>query len=314
MVQIGGWIKLWRKIMSHKFYPTNENRKFTRYEAWLDMILLANYEGKKWLGISVERGQLAFAVPFYVSRWKWSDRAVRRFFGALVLSGEVSKQPQVNTVLITICNYEELNPTATTTPVRATAGEVTEDCQPTKVIKNKEEKDSGKKKSKDLPFYAVDSDESQLTNFCIEQIKRNHPTVKFDHKKKQQISHMFNDMVRLDDISLKQAKFIILWVTSHNDLKSGFSWADQFMSPLKFRKSNKDGIRFTTMWLRQMGKEKTQSGGKPADMTAVEWDRVRDMPACEKCETKEHMKIMSRSGRMSKWYCQKCNTANTVQR
>ena len=305
-----------RSAFCSRFHPSNEDRPYTKYEAEHDLYDIANYADKTWHGILIKRGQLAFSRAYYERRWQWDRKKVQRFFKALSNDHTIVLTPVHGvTTIITLCDYVTLVSKKTAKPevdVQGDDQDVTETCPPT-IIETKE-KGSVKKKAKELPFFADDSEESQLTRFCIEQIKKNHPGVKFDTRRKQQIALMFSDMVRIDKISLAKAKEMIIWVTTHDDKKTHFSWADQFMSPLKMRKTNKDGIRFSTMWERAMSKERGQLGGRPANMTAVEWDRVRDMPSCFKCKTDEHMKIMSRSGRMSKWYCQKCNTAKTVQR
>jgi hypothetical protein len=311
-----GFVGMPRSVFCSKFHPGNEDRPYTKYEAELDLYDIANYADKTWHGILIKRGQLAFSRSYYERRWKWDRKKVQRFFKSLSSDHTIVLTPVHGiTTIVTLCDYVTLVDKKTDKSeanVQGGGQDVTENCPPT-IIETKQ-KDTVNKKPKEPPFFAADSPESQLTRFCIEKIKSNHPTVKFDSKRKQQIALMFADMVRIDKISLEKAKEIIIWVTSHNDKKTGFSWADQFMSPLKMRKSNRDGIRFTTMWLRQMAKGKGLLGNRPADMTPAEWDRVRDMPECEKCKTMEHMKIMSRSGRMSKWYCQKCNTSNTVQK
>jgi len=40
-----GWIKLHRKIQEHWLYQ--EKRKFSRFEAWIDLLMMMNHEDSK---------------------------------------------------------------------------------------------------------------------------------------------------------------------------------------------------------------------------------------------------------------------------
>ena len=42
-----GWIKVHRSIREHWLYE--EKRKYSRFEAWLDILLMVNHEDKKVL-------------------------------------------------------------------------------------------------------------------------------------------------------------------------------------------------------------------------------------------------------------------------
>lgn len=42
----GGWIKLWRKVQQHPFYK--ERRVFSRFEAWLDLLFMANHQNHEF--------------------------------------------------------------------------------------------------------------------------------------------------------------------------------------------------------------------------------------------------------------------------
>jgi len=42
---VGGYIKLWRKIWNDKLFK--QKRKFSRFEAWIDMIMLAAGKDKE---------------------------------------------------------------------------------------------------------------------------------------------------------------------------------------------------------------------------------------------------------------------------
>ncbi len=76
-----GYIKLHRRLQENKLWLLDP---FTRGQAWVDMLLLANYkEGwirKRGILVTVNRGQLGWSEVALAKRWKWSRGKVRRFF------------------------------------------------------------------------------------------------------------------------------------------------------------------------------------------------------------------------------------------
>jgi uncharacterized phage protein (TIGR02220 family) len=106
-----GWIKLHRAIMDH---PDWLAEPFTRAQAWVDLLLLANHKvghiRKRGILIEVQRGQVGRSEETLAARWKWSREKVRRFLGRLGADGQISRNPvQQNpklSCLISIVNYE----------------------------------------------------------------------------------------------------------------------------------------------------------------------------------------------------------------
>ena len=106
-----GWIKLHRIIMDH---PDWLAEPFTRAQAWVDLLLLANHKighiRKRGILIEVQRGQVGYSEETLAKRWKWSRDKVRRFLGVLGRVGQISRKPvQQNpklSCLISIVNYE----------------------------------------------------------------------------------------------------------------------------------------------------------------------------------------------------------------
>ena len=112
----GGWIKLHRVIMEH---PDWLSEPFTRAQAWIDLLLLANHKTghirKRGITITVERGQVGYSEDALASRWRWSRGKVRRYLSELTRLSQVSRKISEKTVqkntsvssLIYIVNYEK---------------------------------------------------------------------------------------------------------------------------------------------------------------------------------------------------------------
>jgi hypothetical protein len=103
-----GWIKLHRKIKDSELYP--KGREFTKYEAWLDLLMIANHSEKNVVvGNEVfvcKRGQSVRSVESYQKQWNWTRQQVRCFFDLLVRLEMITKETTSKTTILTICNYD----------------------------------------------------------------------------------------------------------------------------------------------------------------------------------------------------------------
>lgn len=104
---MSGWIKLHRKIQDHWIYQ--EKRKFSRYEAWIDMLMMANHKGNKFLHgnelVEVEKGQFITSEVKLMERWDWGKNKLRLYFDLLEKDGMIIKKSDRKRTTITICNY-----------------------------------------------------------------------------------------------------------------------------------------------------------------------------------------------------------------
>ncbi len=107
-----GWIRVHRQVQDHWLW---RGERFSRGQAWMDLLLEANYEDRQVrLGnqfITVKRGQALVSQRKLVNRWGWARNTVARFLRVLkvdqMLSLEVSHGPEGGYTLITVLNYEQ---------------------------------------------------------------------------------------------------------------------------------------------------------------------------------------------------------------
>lgn len=108
-----GYIKLHRKIWDHPFW--REKRKFSRAEAWIDLILMANGKDKEVIfdgrPMLIRRGQLLTSQRKLAARWRWSKTKTADF---LKISSKHDHAIEIisdrKKSIITILNYEHYNP------------------------------------------------------------------------------------------------------------------------------------------------------------------------------------------------------------
>lgn len=92
-----GWIKIDRQLKDHWIWT---GEKFTRGQAWVDLLMLANWEDATIVFngqvTGVERGQLMTTIGFLAKRWMWSENKVRRFMADLRAEGMVRTNGRPN--------------------------------------------------------------------------------------------------------------------------------------------------------------------------------------------------------------------------
>ena len=102
-----GWVKLHRKIQDHWLYQ--EERQFSRYEAWLDLIMMANHKDNKTLidGSlkTVKKGQLITSIRKLCDKWNWSNTKVKNFLNLLQDDEMIDVKSDTKKTVITIVNY-----------------------------------------------------------------------------------------------------------------------------------------------------------------------------------------------------------------
>jgi len=106
---MSGWIKLHRKVREHWIFQ--EKRKFSRFEAWVDLLMMANHKDNKFLLgnelIEVNRGQLVTSELKLMERWRWGKSKLRDFLKLLEEDGMIVRKSDRKKTVITICNYNE---------------------------------------------------------------------------------------------------------------------------------------------------------------------------------------------------------------
>lgn len=107
MSKNNGWVKLYRSSFLNGYYFSEP---FTRWQAWVDLLLLANHTSgfirARGVKVSVNRGQIGYSMPTLAERWKWSKGKVIRFLSELTEMKQISLQKTNITTLVSILNYE----------------------------------------------------------------------------------------------------------------------------------------------------------------------------------------------------------------
>lgn len=103
---MAGYIKLHRSIEENEFYFSE---RFTKAQAWVDLLLLANHRPNtmfvRGVEIQIETGQLARSQITLAKRWKWNRRTVKQFLNMLEKRQMIHTRLSNITTIISILNW-----------------------------------------------------------------------------------------------------------------------------------------------------------------------------------------------------------------
>lgn len=131
--KLGGYMLIYRKMLND---PLWLSERFTKAQAWMDLLFLANYEdGYIVVGngenVPVKRGQCAWSKERLAQRWKWSRGKVERFLIHLIEQGTIQRIEQGKigrkTTIINILNYEKYQDRTTNKTVHQAQNSTTND-------------------------------------------------------------------------------------------------------------------------------------------------------------------------------------------
>lgn len=102
-----GWISVHRKIRDCKYIW--DDKPFSRGQAWIDLLLMANHEDKEILFNGcyrkIERGQTLTSVVKLSDQWGWSRKKTTNFLNALKMAQMVDLKTDNKSTTITVINY-----------------------------------------------------------------------------------------------------------------------------------------------------------------------------------------------------------------
>lgn len=102
-----GWFSIDRALLSHELWL---REPFTRGQAWVDMIGLANHADCfiRVRGVikPIRRGQMGWSQAKLADRWQWSRTKIRAFFDELEKEQQIKQHHDDATCWLTVLNYD----------------------------------------------------------------------------------------------------------------------------------------------------------------------------------------------------------------
>lgn len=224
-----GWIKLHRKLSDNPLWTCEP---FTKGQAWVDLILLANHEYnyfyKRGIKIEVQRGQIGISEVGLSDRWKWSRTKVRLFLNQLEKEQQIIQQKCNVTQLVTIINYDYYQQKEQQTIHQKDTKRTPKEHQ-----KDTNKNDKNEENDKNEKKYI---EEAYLLNEFSKSL--------FNEKYVNNNSlDCFDKLIRLDNYTSDQIKKAI-----RNGKNDAF-WNKNFLSPVKLREKDKLQILYIDKFL-----------------------------------------------------------------
>lgn len=243
-----GWIKLHRKIQDHWIWQ--EKRKFSKAEAWIDLLMMVNHEDKKVpLGnelILVKRGQRITSIRQLCDRWGWSNTKVTQFLKMMQTDGMVTVKSDTKKTVITIENYDVYQSRKDEKTTENSHEDDTKQTQKhtNKNDKNDKELNTSRRKQRE---YEESSPYMKMAKYFLQKIREWKPDYVFRGNMHTWADH-FRKIHELDKRSKESIKEVIDWATSDD------FWQVNILSPAKLRK------QFDTLQAR-MNQERNRAQG-----------------------------------------------------
>lgn len=103
-----GYIKLYRCIRDNDVIW---EERATRLQAWLDILMMANYQDKKGYFnkhfMEFKRGEIVTSEVKLAAKWKWNKRTVTRFLDTLVEEKMIVVNKSHSYTTISVVNYDK---------------------------------------------------------------------------------------------------------------------------------------------------------------------------------------------------------------
>ncbi len=98
---MSGWIKLHRELIDWEWYTDHNTCRL-----FIHCLVRANFEAKKWRGISIARGQFWTSLPTLQAETGLSASQIRTSLTKLESTGEIAVKSQAQGRMVTVLEYE----------------------------------------------------------------------------------------------------------------------------------------------------------------------------------------------------------------
>lgn len=103
-----GYVSIHREIMDHWIW---QDKPVSKGQAWVDLILLANYKAEKFSYkdkvVEGKRGSVYRSITYLADRWGWGRDKATRFLHQIEADGMIKLEATTHQTTISIVNYED---------------------------------------------------------------------------------------------------------------------------------------------------------------------------------------------------------------
>lgn len=236
-----------------------QKRKFSKFEAWIDILLSVNHkEGKVLIDYSVEtvkRGEFITSEVKLANKWNWDRKTVRKFLTLLQQEEMILKSSTKRWTSITVINWDKYQLDGQEVGQEVGQGVGQDRDRGLDTNKNDKNDKNDKKNNISSKVFADESQELLLAQKLKTLILSNNPKARVPDNL-QKWAYEIDKMIRLDKRTPKEIESVIEF--SQNDS----FWMANILSVAALRK------QFDKLYLQS----KRQRNMKPNQPVKTFWD------------------------------------------
>ena len=236
-----------------------QKRKFSKFEAWIDILLSVNHrEGKVLIDYSVEtvkRGEFITSEVKLANKWNWDRKTVRKFLTLLQQEEMILKSSTKRWTSITVINWDKYQLDGQEVGQEVGQGVGQDRDRGLDTNKNDKNDKNDKKNNISSKVFADDAQELLLAQKLKTLILSNNPKARVPDNL-QKWAYEIDKMIRLDKRTPKEIESVIEF--SQNDS----FWMANILSVAALRK------QFDKLYLQS----KRQRNMKPNQPVKTFWD------------------------------------------
>ena len=217
-----GWISVERDLRGHWLW--GKNRKLSKLEAWLDMLIAVNHSAAKveikGFIYTVNPGESVMSLDSWARRWNWNKSAVRRFLKLIESDSMIVLESDTVTTRVSVCNYCKYQNKRNADETQTKHKRNTDETQMT--LNNNDNKENNENNEKKIKGF--NSELKEFSEHCI-----SHYNSKLGDKKKpdskstlKQLGVLLKDKVTLEDVKkVIDHKYNEFFVEPGNEYQQG---------------------------------------------------------------------------------------------
>jgi len=209
-----GYIKLYRKIQDNPLY--RERRRFSRNEAWIDLLLLANHKATSILVdlqiVSLKAGDVFSSQRILSRRWGWGIASVNRFLNFLKRGTQVGIRTERKYTIISILNWKQYQGRAEHQAERKAEHERNTDGTQVETINNV-------KNEKNVKNISIERQSRKDLSIIFLYISKKNLPLKEKDKKQSFIKRHLRSAKVLIPYGLDRTEEVMDWLEEHADYK-----------------------------------------------------------------------------------------------
>jgi len=252
-----GWVKLHRQFKDWEWYNKSE-----MVHLFIHCLIKSNFKDSSFQGIECKKGSFITSLKHLSDETNISVQTIRTCLKKLQLTKEIEVKSTNKLTQITICNYDNYQQEEVLTNKQLTNNQQTTNKQLTTIEEYKESKEE-KEGNSSSTKNEFSQDVFKAFDYLVQFFDSTKPK---NESEKNKWLDCIDKLNRIDGLTFKEICEIVRYI------KNDDFWKTNFLSILKLRKKNQEGVEYWNVFkLKMKGQVSNQSNilGTTADGEVV---------------------------------------------